>query len=517
MCTEQVDLPIPSCQSICEEVRDSCSPVLMKFNFQWPSPLNCSKFPSPEKNGLCIQFPNTTDEKTVHDTGRLLYKNQVNDYLGERTFIPSCPPKFTYIGEMSIDNLKFIKVGGNNSKSACAPKCGADIYFSSGDKVLISNWMTIWATICFVSTFFTLLTCCLEIQRFKYPERPVVLQALCYSIVSTAYIIRYFLGSEAVTCSHSGSDESVFIFDGMDNGICVILFLLQYYFGVAACLWWVMMTMTWYLSAAKKWSSEALSKSSSWFHLISWGIPAVQTLIVLTLRKIDGDELTGLCYVDNTDGISFLAFVIMPLSVYLIIGILFMILGIGAMVRIRQTMQFEGRNFDKFDSLMMKIGAFSIAYLIPAVAIIGCYLYEYNNRSVWATEAKTKAILCHKAQLNHLKKFKSECDLENSIPSIEMFSMKIFMSLVVGATSSLWVLSRKTWITWKRFLKSIFCCVSPTEKRIAVSTVPLQTVDTRLKNIDDRRFSRSRMPSIPRSRHSKPEHISQMETLVTHV
>lgn len=38
----------------------------------------------------------------------------------------------------------------------------------------------------------------------------------------------------------------------------------------------------------------------------------------------------------------------------------------------------------------------------------------------------------------------TDCTLEQSIPSVEIFMLKIFMSLVVGITSGMWIWSSKT-------------------------------------------------------------------------
>ena len=61
MCTEQVNevLVIPACRSMCESVKQSCEPILNKFQLQWPDNLNCERLPiRSEINGaLCMEAP----------------------------------------------------------------------------------------------------------------------------------------------------------------------------------------------------------------------------------------------------------------------------------------------------------------------------------------------------------------------------------------------------------------------------------------------------------------------------
>ncbi|XP_062983971.1 secreted frizzled-related protein 2-like isoform X2 [Elgaria multicarinata webbii] len=52
VCINELDEPIFPCRSLCEAVRDGCTPVMAAFGFPWPEMLNCSRFP--QGNELCI-------------------------------------------------------------------------------------------------------------------------------------------------------------------------------------------------------------------------------------------------------------------------------------------------------------------------------------------------------------------------------------------------------------------------------------------------------------------------------
>eukprot|EP00061_Rhincodon_typus_P018954 g48355.t1 len=53
------------------------------------------------------------------------------------------------------------------------------------------------------------------------------------------------------------------------------------------------------VAAGLKWGHEAIEMHSSYFHIAAWAIPAVKTIVILIMRLVDADELTGLCYVGN--------------------------------------------------------------------------------------------------------------------------------------------------------------------------------------------------------------------------
>jgi len=105
-------------------------------------------------------------------------------------------------------------------------------------------------------------------------------------------------------------------------------------------------------------------------------------------------------------------------------GTLFIGAGLVALFKIRSNLQKDGAKTDKLERLMVKIGVFSVLYTVPASAVIGCYLY----------------------QLSHWGEFRAAP--RDSYVASEM--LRIFMSLLVGITSGMWIWSAKTLHTWRR-------------------------------------------------------------------
>lgn len=486
MCTEQVDVPIPSCRAICEEVKTSCLPVLQKFNFPWPAILNCSRLPVPEKNGLCMQFPNITEERSPSshpgiDGGPSVTvpASAFDTIMGPGDHIPIHVPGsgngiirsgvFTHsggvVGGSGVEFVagssvgpgagslvcpeRFVLTDNVYGQATCAPRCGVDVYFKNADKHFAEIWMTLWATLCFLSTLFTVLTFWIDMDRFRYPERPIIFLSMCFLIFSSAFLLRMFAGLEAVSCDKTPAGEEHLILEGLESTWCIVIFLLLYYFGMASSIWWVILTLTWFLSAGKKWSNEAIESWSSYFHVAAWGLPAIKTIVVLTLRRVDGDELTGLCYVGNQDLNALSGFVIAPLCVYAVLGIFFFFLGFWALFRIRREMKQGGKNVEKqkLEKLMVRIGVFSGLYTVPALCVLACHFYEHWNFRRWKTVAMVNGYDCKRDG-------DGQCELTNSIPVVEVFMLKIFMSLIVGITSGVWIWSSKTWNSWTNFFCS---------------------------------------------------------------
>ncbi|KAK3098372.1 hypothetical protein FSP39_018902 [Pinctada imbricata] len=470
MCTEMGDetLVIPVCRSMCLEVKSKCAPVLSRFNFKWPPMLDCSKLPQkndPKPNNLCMEAPNMTDDPKMdnsdifgreQDTSewlRILEELHKKDHVNKEKNKYKIENKNKQSGDSqdAICTDRFVHVDTVDKNNTCAARCNIDVLFSRENKSFAEIWSIIWASLCCVSTVMTFLTFIIDTNRFKYPERPIIFLAMCYAIYSMAYFIRAITGPNAISCDQTRDGQEFIIQEGLESTWCIIVFLILYFFGMAAQLWWVILTVTWFLAAGMKWGQEAIEALSSYFHLAAWAIPAIKTIIILTLRRVDGDELTGLCYVGNQDTTALTGFVLAPLIVYLLIGTTFIMAGFMALFRIRNNLKQDGtNNIRKLEKLMAKIGVFSVLYTVPATCVIGCYFYERVNYGVWVYQAYL--LNCSVVKNTGQK----DCTLEKSIPQVEVYMLKIFMSLVVGTTSGMWIWSSKTINSWKRFFSNRF-------------------------------------------------------------
>nr|KAG5709749.1 hypothetical protein BaRGS_027774 [Batillaria attramentaria] len=470
ICMTNYKKHLPACRSVCERAKRGCAPLMRQYGFGWPEQMNCDKLPRyGDKDQLCMDA-NTTDRQTpappstkyTYPTRRpgdgpvvpvgggpapgvdIPPRGHQDHGVKPVNNNPGVPPKSTpkdctcqcheplvpvVQGESSYYNK--ISTGGIAN---CAINCYSP-YFSDDERTFATFWIGLWSILCCISTSMTVSTFFVDMQRFKYPERPIIFLSACYFMVSIGYIIRLIVGHEGVAC-----DGDKVRYETTGPAVCTVVFLLIYFFGMASSIWWVILSFTWFLAAGLKWGQEAIASYSQYFHLAAWLIPSVKSIAVLAMSSVDGDPIVGICFVGNQSLENLRGFVLAPLFVYLIIGTSFLLAGFVSLFRIRSVIKQQGRGkTDKLERLMIRIGVFSVLYTVPATIVIACYFYEQHLRERWE---RTRTCLCTD---------------NRAAPDYSVFMLKYFMCLVVGITSGFWIWTGKTVDSWRKLFNGRLC------------------------------------------------------------
>ena len=347
------------------------------------------------------------------------------------------------------------------------PHCGMpcevedDMFFGKEKRQFAFWWIGLWSKACALSTLFTVLTFLVDMQRFRYPERPIIFLSACYFMVACTYIVGFWIG-DLVACDgpfqtpeqykNINPDDMVkVVTQGTKKEGCTILFMLLYFFSMASSIWWVILTLTWFLSAGMKWGHEAIESNSQYFHLAAWAVPAIKTIAILAMGQVDGDVLSGVCFTGISDVDALRGFVLAPLFVYLLIGTSFLLAGFVSLFRIRTVMKHEGTKTDKLEKLMVRIGIFSVLYTVPATIVIACYFYEQQYRGAWMTTWHKR--ICEKYYCPGPPYSRTL-----ATPDFTVFMIKYLMTLIVGITSGFWIWSGKTFASWSNFANRLCAC-----------------------------------------------------------
>ncbi|CAH1168764.1 unnamed protein product [Phyllotreta striolata] len=441
-----LDHALPPCKPLCISARNGCEGIMQRFGFQWPDYINCDNFPEPDQ--LCVGQNKLTVTPTPNndDVSKYPVTKKWSPYQG-KNYGFACPEQFKVPEVLEYT----FKVADKVEKNCGAP---CHLMFFEKKRNFSRIWIGTWAVLCAVSCLFTVCTFLIDTDRFRYPERPIIFLSVCYMMVAIAYVIG-FLAGDTIACrepfpSKRGIVTESLITQGTKYELCTILFMVLYFFSMASSIWWVVLTLTWFLAAGLKWGHEAIEANSQYFHLAAWAIPAIKTISILATGKVDGDILSGVCYVGIWNADAMRMFVLIPLVVYLVIGTIFLSSGFVSLFRIRTVMKHDGTKTDKLEKLMIRIGVFSVLYTLPALIVISCLIYEHTYFDDW--------MLTWNQDMCEVKKYAIPCPKnlkERAQPSFEVFMIKYLMTMIVGITSSVWIWSGKTVHSWKVFLNKM--------------------------------------------------------------
>uniref|UniRef100_A0A8C9YBI8 Frizzled class receptor 2 n=1 Tax=Sander lucioperca TaxID=283035 RepID=A0A8C9YBI8_SANLU len=428
---------IPPCRSICERAKQGCEALMNKFGFQWPDRLRCENFPVLGDGQICVG-QNDSSPATVTPITPVRGTHDLTTAPSHRPF--RCPPVLkvpTYL------NYKFLEE--KDCAAPCEPsRSGGNMFFSDKEIHFSRIWILVWSVLCCASTLFTVTTYLVDMQRFRYPERPIIFLSGCYTMVSIAYIAGYFLGDKVV-CNEGFSPEGYkTLVQGTKKEGCTILFMMLYFFSMASSIWWVILSLTWFLAAGMKWGHEAIEANSQYFHLAAWAVPAAKTISILAIGQIEGDVLSGVCFVSLSSLDPLRGFVLAPLFIYLFIGTSFLLAGFVSLFRIRTIMKHDGTKTEKLERLMVRIGVFSVLYTVPATIVIACVFYEQAFRPHW-----------ERSWVSHnCRSLAIPCPMQTGprmTPDFTVYMIKYLMTLIVGITSGFWIWSGKTLHSWHKF------------------------------------------------------------------
>uniref|UniRef100_A0AC34RT26 Uncharacterized protein n=1 Tax=Panagrolaimus sp. JU765 TaxID=591449 RepID=A0AC34RT26_9BILA len=450
ICQENYDKQVLPCREVCLDARKRCSPLMQQYGFKWPDSLSCDQLPTMNdmmKTGeVCGAPPDTISDENIPQIKekpmKKKTKNQMSKKILENENFPvieidvtesqcQCHCSKPFIVTSSIEN-HILNV------TNCGYSCHSQALIREIDQEFMNTWITIWSGTCLALSLFTIFTFLIEMERFPYPERPIFYLAICQAMVACGFLLRIYFGHSNISCNGNIIKTGL----SSNNGTCLLTFILIYFFGMSASTWWIILSLSWVLAAVPNWSTEWISRYSTYFHLFSWLLPGIKTCLIISFKAIDGDQLSGICYVGNTNVENLRYFVLYPLICYFIIGITFLIIGFHNLWSIRNNLKKthpQVEKTSKLTQLMSKIGIFSFLYTVPALFVILTLFYEQYYRPLLEL---TQLCPCS-------TKIKQNHDILTILSLIKIASM-----LIVGWTTGVWVISSKTLTSWKQFL----CC-----------------------------------------------------------
>ncbi|XP_012176597.1 protein smoothened isoform X2 [Bombus terrestris] len=336
----------------------------------------------------------------------------------------------------------------------CGTQCN-DPLFTPDEHKQIHSFIAWAAGICGSFNLFTVITFLIDWRSAnKYPALVVFYINCCFMMSCIGWLAQFTGSREVIVCRKDGtlrmSEPSG------ENLSCVVVFVLVYYSLMAAMVWFVILTYAWHMSfQALGKIQDRIDKKGSYFHLIAWCLPLVLTVTIMALGEIDGNSVTGICFVGYTNHAVRAWFLLGPVLIVLLVGGYFLCRGLITLIRLKISSQeiISERASSKIRETIVRTGLFSIFTFAAVVVTFYCHIYEFQHSEEWRQSFRNYMICAITTKYLDI----SECKMEVR-PSAAKMQLHLLSPFFAGILMSSWVWTGSTVDTWTRFLRRTFNC-----------------------------------------------------------
>ncbi|XP_073508628.1 protein smoothened [Phyllobates terribilis] len=374
-------------------------------------------------------------------------------------FPEGCPNEVLNIKFNSSGRCEAPLVRTDNPKSwyedveGCGIQCENPL-FTQKEHREMHVYIAIFSSFTIFFTFFTLATFLSDWKNSnRYPAVILFYVNACFFMGSIGWLAQFMDGArKEIVCRGDGTMR---LGEPTSNETlsCVIIFVIVYYSMMSGVIWFVMLTYAWHTSfKALGTTHQPLSGKTSYFHLITWSIPFVLTVAILAVAQVDGDSVSGICFVGYKNYRYRAGFVLAPIGVVLIVGGYFLIRGVMTLFSIKSKHPglLSEKAASKINETMLRLGIFGFLAFGFVLITFSCHFYDFFNQAEWERSFR-EYVLCEAnvtiaAQTN---KPIPECEIKNR-PSLLVEKINLFAMFGTGISMSTWVWTKATIIIWKR-------------------------------------------------------------------
>lgn len=425
-------------------------------------------FPKCENiNGVdMVYLPSYEMCKITMEPCKILYNSSYfPDFLkcNETNFPSKCnndvrEMKFNFSGEC-LSPLVYVDDPSNSYRDieGCGVECKDPLYTDDEHRQIrkLVGW---GASICLALHVFAIFTFTIDWHNGnKYPALIIFYVNVCYMISCVGWLAQFVPGArQDIVCRFDNtlkqSEPS-----GGENLSCIIVFILVYYFLMAAMCWFVIFTYAWHVSfkAIGK-IQERIDKKASYFHLIAWSIPLVLTIAILALSEVDGNSIVGICFVGYFNHAIRGGFVLGPLLCSSLIGGYFLVRGILILINLKISSKqiISTRASKKIRQSIIRMGICSILVFMFIIVTILCHIYEFQHSISWA-ESLRNLIICKITSAYSDDDGLTSCQLHTR-PSIALLQLHLMSNFAAGIVMASFVFTPATVEIWGRYFKRKF-------------------------------------------------------------
>ncbi|XP_038052164.1 smoothened homolog [Patiria miniata] len=383
----------------------------------------------------------------------------------ESRFPPDCDNVYKSITFNTTGECEPPLVATDNEKSwyetveGCGIQCRNPL-FTDEEHAQVHLFIAVFASACVVCTFFTLITFCADWKNSsKYPALILFYMNGCFFAGSVGFLAQFPSGArDDIICRKDGTMRLAEPSDG-ENLSCIIIFILVYYFIIAGVIWFVWLAYAWHLSfRALGTPRQALKGKTSYFHLLAWSLPFILVVIIVAINEVDGDSVSGICFVGYQNHYYRAGFVLLPIGIMLVVGGFFLMNGLKTLCTIDRDNPglLSDKAAHRIKGTIIRIGVFAFLAFLFVFITFASHLYEFTNQESW--KRGFQDYLVCEANVTFLSGLSDKpvptCAL-NSRPNISVIMVHLFSMFGAGIAMSMWVWTPSSLAIWQRTWRKI--------------------------------------------------------------
>uniref|UniRef100_A0A8C5B9M9 Protein smoothened n=1 Tax=Gadus morhua TaxID=8049 RepID=A0A8C5B9M9_GADMO len=336
----------------------------------------------------------------------------------------------------------------------CGIQCDNPL-FTEEEHTDMHAYIAYFGSITMLCTFFTLATFLADWKNSnRYPAVILFYINACFFVGSIGWLAQFLDGArKEIVCKSDNTMLTRVIPDSSETLSCVTIFIIVYYSLMSGVIWFVMLTYAWHTSfKALGTTQQPLTGRTSYFHMITWSVPFVLTVAILAIAEVDGDSVSGICFVGYKNYHYRAGFVLAPIGVVLVVGGYFLIRGVMTLFSIKSNHPglLSEKAASKINETMLRLGIFGFLAFGFVFITFGCHFYDFFNQAEWERSFR-EYVLCEAnvTIASQTNKPIPECTIKNR-PSLMVEKINLFSMFGTGIAMSTWVWTKATILIWKR-------------------------------------------------------------------
>ncbi|XP_062861538.1 protein smoothened [Trichomycterus rosablanca] len=362
--------------------------------------------------------------------------------------------KFNTSGQCEAPLVKTdVQASWYKDVEGCGIQCDNPL-FTEEEHSDMHGYIAIFGSITLLCTFFTLATFLADWKNSnRYPAVILFYVNACFFIGSIGWLAQFMDGARKEIVCKSDNTMRLGEPSSTETLSCVIIFIIVYYSLMSGVIWFVILTYAWHTSfKALGTTQQPLSGKTSYFHLVTWSIPFILTVAILAIAEVDGDSVSGICFVGYKNYRYRAGFVLAPIGVVLVVGGYFLIRGVMTLFSIKSNHPglLSEKAASKINETMLRLGIFGFLAFGFVFITFGCHFYDFFNQAEWERSFREYVLCEANVTIAHqTNKPIPECTIKNR-PSLMVEKINLFSMFGTGIAMSTWVWTKATILIWKR-------------------------------------------------------------------